>query len=237
MKRLAAPRAVRIHRKEKKWTFRSSPGPHPLQRSVPLAVLVREYFKLTETGREAKRVIGAGEVHVDGRAVKEATFPVGLMDVVTIPKLKQSYRILLDHRGRVLPVPIKADEAKWKLVRIENKTTIQGGKTQLNLHDGRNVLIPKDQYKVGDVLKMSLPDQKVVGALKFEKGTLALVTAGAHSGELAPIESVETTRGPHPTQVLLKGSKDASFRTIKDYVFPVGDKKPEITVPEVSALG
>lgn len=236
LKRLAAPRTVQIARKEATWTFRSAPGPHPGDRSIPLAVLVREYLNLTETGREAKRVIGAGEIEVDGRVRKHPTHPVGLMDVVTATKLKKSFRIMMDRRGRLLPMPIKPAEAKWKLARVEDKTTIKGGKTQLNLHDGRNILLDKDDHATGDVLKISLPDQKIVGSHKFAKGTLAYVTGGAHAGELAPIEEIEVKRGPFPTLVVLKKGKDASFRTVKDYVFAVGDKTPEIEVPEVTVL-
>jgi small subunit ribosomal protein S4e len=237
LKRLAAPRVMKIKRKESKWTFRSSPGPHPLEGSVPLANLVRDYLGLCATGREAKRVIGAGAIEVDGTVRKNPTHPVGLMDVVTIPKTKQSYRMLLDHHGRLIPVPIKADEAKWKLCRVEGKTTVPGGKTQVNLHDGRNLLLAADQYKTGDVVKLALPDQKVLGSHKLEKGTLALVTGGSHSGELAPIDAIEVKRGPYPNLVVLKAGKDEVFRTVKSYVFPVGEKKPDITMPEVSAVG
>jgi small subunit ribosomal protein S4e len=236
MKRLAAPRSLQIHRKEAKWTFRSSPGPHPVDRSIPLSVLVRDYLHLTQTGREAKRVIGAGEIVVDGRVRKKPTHPVGLMDVVTVPKLKKSYRVMMDRRGRLVPMPIKAADATWKFCRVEGKTTVPGGKTQVNLHDGRNLLLAKDEYSTGDVLKLSLPDQKVTGAHKFAKGNVAFVTGGAHSGELAPIEDVEVKRGPFPTLVLLKRSDKESFRTVKEYVFPVGEKAAEVEVPEVKIL-
>ena len=237
MKRLAAPRSVNIHRKEAKWTFRSAPGAHPAERAIPLATLIRDTLGITQTGREAKRVIGNGDVQVDGVVRKEPTHAVGIMDVVSIPKLKKSYRILIDYHGRLVPLPIKTEEATWKLCRVEGKTTIAGGKTQIHLHDGRNILVEKAEYKTGDVLKISLPDQKVMGTHKFTKGTLAYVMGGAHSGELAPIEAVEVKRGPFPTLVVLRRGKDQLFRTIKAYVFPVGDKTPEIQVPEVSVVG
>ena len=57
LKRLNAPRPLRLHRKEKTWTIRSSPGPHPLFASIPLGLLVRDYIGLCDTGREAKRII------------------------------------------------------------------------------------------------------------------------------------------------------------------------------------
>ena len=66
LKRLAAPRTVRLHRKEKKWTIKQSPGPHPLEKSIPLGIIIRDYLKLCDTYREVKRVISSGDIVVDG---------------------------------------------------------------------------------------------------------------------------------------------------------------------------
>jgi small subunit ribosomal protein S4e len=231
MKRIAAPRALILPRKEKKWVYKVSPGAHPVERSVPLAVLVRDHLQLCETGREARRIIGAGDVHVDGVARRDHKFAVGLMDVIHVPKTKQTYRLLLDHHARLIPIEIKSQEAGWKLARVENKTTITGGKTQLNLHDGRNILLAKDTYKTGDVLKIELPSQKIIGGHKMGQGSLGLVVAGAHAGEVANIKAVEVKKGPFPNMVLLAGGDGNEFRTIKDYVFPIGEKTSEIKLP------
>jgi len=237
MKRIAAPRALILGRKEKKWVYKVSPGAHPVQRSIPLAVLVRDHLNLCETGREARRIIGAGDVLVDGEKRKDHKYAVGLMDVVTVPKTKQAFRILLDHHARLVPTEIKATEAGWKLARVENKTTIKGGKTQVNLHDGRNLLLAKDQYKTGDVLKLEVPTQKVLGTHKMAAGTLGLVVGGAHAGEVGPIKAIEVKKGPYENLVLLTGSEGQEFRTIKAYVFPVGEKTADIKMPEVKTSG
>ena len=54
LKRLAAPRTVRLHRKEKTWTIKSSPGPHLLDKSIPLGLIIRDYLGLCDTYRAAK---------------------------------------------------------------------------------------------------------------------------------------------------------------------------------------
>lgn len=232
LKRLAAPRALQLHRKEFKWTYKVTAGPHPVERSIPLANLVRDYLKLCDTGREARRIVSTGQVLVDGVPNKNHKHPVGLMDVVTIPATKQSFRILLDRHARLQVVSIKPEEARWKLARIEDKTTVPGGKTQLNLHDGRNILLPKDGYKTGDVLKIELPTQKIISAHKMAAGTLGLVVDGAHAGAIAPIVAIEVKKGPYPNMVLLQGD-GSEFRTIKHYVFPVGEKTSDVKLPEV----
>lgn len=232
LKRLAAPRALILARKEKKWTYKVTAGPHPVERSISLALVVRDHLKLCDSGREARRIIGAGLVHVDGAPQKNHKHPVGLMDVVHVPALKAQYRILMDYHARLHLVPIKPEEARWKLCRVQDKTTVPGGKTQLNLHDGRNVLLPKNDYATGDCLKLELPTQKVLGAHKMSPGVLGMVTNGAHAGQIAPIKGIEVKKGPYPNLVVLEGSA-GEFRTIKDYVFPVGSKTADVKLPEV----
>ena len=57
------------------------------------------------------------DVLVDGRIVKDSKFPVGLMDIVSIPKLNQHYRMLLDRRGKFELVKIPQGKEQWKLCR------------------------------------------------------------------------------------------------------------------------
>ena len=168
LKRLNAPRVLRLHRKEKTWTIRPSPGPHPLEKSISLGIIVRDYLDLADSLKETRKIITNGEVLVDGVVRKDHKFPCGLMDVVSIPTLKKDFRILFDGRGKLVLVPIASKDANWKLCRVENKKIIKGKKIQLNLHDGRNKIVEKNDYKTGDVLKLSFKDQKIDDTFKFD---------------------------------------------------------------------
>ncbi len=231
LKRLAAPRVVKIHRKEKKWTIKQSPGPHPLDKSVALGLVVRDYLGLCDTYREAKNIIGNGDILVDGKKRKNHKFPCGLMDVISIPKLKKDYRIAYDQKGKLSLVSISGKDAEWKLCRIENKTIVKGKKIQLNLHDGNNKLVDKDEYKSGDVIKINFKDGKINESFKFEKGTVSLITGGSHVGEIANIEDIQIVPSSKPNLAKLKGNTE--FSTIVDYIFPIGKNKPVINLPEV----
>jgi small subunit ribosomal protein S4e len=202
-----------------------------LERSVPLLLIVRDYLGYADTARGARKIISSGEVMVDGVVRSDPKFPCGLMDVISIPKIKENYRVLIDSRGILRIMPISLEEAKWKLCRIEKKTVIKGGKTQLNLHDGRNIIV-EDKYKTGYVLKISIPDQEILDVLPFEKGNVAMITGGRHTGEIGEIESMEITRSSKPNVVNLSG-----FSTTKPHVFPVGKDKPLIKLPEVKRYG
>lgn len=231
LKRLNAPRVLKLHRKERVWTVRTAPGAHALEKSMPLGIVVRDYLRLTDIARESKRVISNGEILVDGIKRKDYKFACGLMDVISIPKLKKDYRVLYDRRGKLALVPIASKDAEWKLCRIENKTIIKGNKVQLNLHDGRNKLVDKDEYKTGDVLKISFKDKKIAELYQFDKGNVSMIIGGTHIGEIATIEDVEIIQSSKPNLVKMKGNAD--FSTLQKYVFPIGKTKPVIELPEV----
>lgn len=232
MKRLVAPKSWGIARKTSTWVSKPRAGPHSTESSVPMIVVLREMLKLCDNSREAKHILGSRGVLVDGRIVTDHKFPVGLMDVVTISKTGDNYRMALDTHGRLVLTTITPEEAKVKLVRIQNKTMLPKGRFQINLHDGRNIILPKNQYKTGDVLKIELPTQKILKQLPLKEGSLALLIAGSHPGSLVTVQSFEIKRGSSQNLV---GFKEG-FSTVWDHVFVVGEKLPEIKLPEASAI-
>ncbi len=223
LKRITVPRSWNIGRKAHFWATKPEPGPHSLEGSVPLVIVLRDYLHVCDTAREARRILGGGKVLLDERVVRDHKRGVGLIDVISLPAVKTNFRCLLDHHGRLHFSEIKATAAKWKLLRVEGKTTLRGGKTQLNLHDGSNLLSDED-VSTGDVLQLTLPGLDVKKILKFSKGAPALVTGGAHVGTIAPLEEAVETRSPRPNIV-----RFAEFETLKQYAFVVGAKKALVT--------
>jgi small subunit ribosomal protein S4e len=226
LKRLLAPKFWKVPKKIAKWTVAPRPGPHKKFESIPLQIIVRDILKLAETGKEAKSIIKKGEVFVDGRARKDHAYPVGLMDVVAIPRIKKYFRVLPTEKGLEL-VEIEESEADKKICRIKNKTTVKKGKMQLNLHDGRNLLVDKDVYKTGDSLLLKLPEQKILEHIKFEKGNLGLVIKGKNSGKIVRIKEVIITRSREPNKVICE-LENKEIEVVKDYVFVVGKQEPAI---------
>ncbi|WP_323736195.1 30S ribosomal protein S4e [Methanosphaera sp. ISO3-F5] len=229
LKRFKAPKTWPIHKKEEKWTTKTSAGPHALDKSLPLVMVLRDILNVAENAREAKIILNNGDVLVDGTARKDHRFPVGFMDVISIPKLNKYYRLIPDYKGRLVLNEIEEKDASFKLVSIENKTTIKGGKTQLNLHDGRNVIIEEDDYKTSDVLLLNVPEQNISDSIKFEVGSLALITGGKHTGEIGKIEEINITKSSKSNTVLI-ATEEGSFLTLAKYVFVVGTDKPVISL-------
>ena len=234
MKRLSQPRRWTLARKESLWAPKTRPGPHATTDSIPLEVAIRDVLGLASTAREARRIINQGSVLVDGAICRDPRRGVGLMDVVSIPDMEGHYRVLYDRHGRIAFVPIQAGEAGWKLARIEGKTTLPKGRTQLNLHDGRNLVIKEDPYKVGDVLRLKVPSQDVAEHLPFGEGAVVYVTGGSHSGEVATIKAKEVTKASTPNIVTLT-TGDQTVRTIEPYAFVVGKESALIALPGVPA--
>tara|TARA_B110000014_G_C20101244_1_gene578093 strand:- start:784 stop:1488 length:705 start_codon:yes stop_codon:yes gene_type:complete len=227
LKRLVAPRSWNIARKKNVWTTRPLPGKHSLEGAIPISTILRDYLNVCDTKREAKIILNDGAVLVDQRVIREPKTAVGLMDVISLPKMKIHLRTVLDNHGRIQFVDVKATEAKWKLVRVENKVVVKGGKTQLNLHDGTNLISDK-KVKTGDVLQLSLPSMKIKKVLEFKEGAQAFIIGGAHVGSIAKIKEIEITRSTKPNLVMYD-----DFQTIKPYSFIVGEKKTMVTLPEV----
>lgn len=236
LKRLSVPRRWSLPRKTHEWAPSPSPGPHAADEGVPLVVALRDMLEVCDTAGEAEQILGQRRVRVDGRVATDPNRPIGLMDVVSFDVEEIHYRVLQDERGRIRLVEIDADEADWKLCRVEDKTHVQGGKIQINLHDGRNVLVNETDTGTGDVLRIGLPDQEVKGSFAFEPGNVALITGGQHAGEVATISKLEVVRSNRPNIVQLEAG-DEEIETIEPYAFVVGDDRPVIELPEVSILG
>ena len=154
------------------------------------------------------------------------------MDIVEIPKTGEAYRVLLDRKGRLQLDLI--DDGSAKLSKIVNKSTIKCGKTQLNLNDGKNVIIDEDAYSVGDVISLKVPEQEIVEVYPLQEGATVLVTGGKHTGELGTVSEIIENKSSNPNTIIIENSAKDEFLTLKDYAFVVGTDAPAISLLEVN---
>ena len=225
MKRLTMPRSWPLPRKSSVWIQKPNPCGHPLDLCMPMGVILRDVLGVAQNRREAKKILHSKLVKVDGAIETDIGRGVGLMDVLTVGDV--SYKCVLDTNGKLRYRTIPAKEASTKICRVMGKTTIKGAKTQVHLHDGRNLLFNENpEYKTGDSLVISLPDQEVKSYHKFEEGSIAYLTGGTHIGELATVRGQDIKRSSKANEVQFD-----DFGTISDYVFiisgesdiPMGD--------------
>ena len=227
LKRFAAPKFWHIEKKTKKFVISPMSGPHAKLSCIPAGILVRDVLGHARNMNEIRAILRSGAFKVDGRIRREPGFPVGLMDVVTVGN--EHYRILPGRKGLTL-AKINSNEAGIKLCRIENKK-YTAKKIQLNLHDGRNVLIEKDNYATGDTLVIELGKGAIRDVIKMKKGSAGLIISGKNAGRSGRIEGITITRSPQPNRIVMSIGGEA-YEIAKDYVIVVGDEKPVINLPE-----
>jgi len=234
LKRLAAPSQWYLPRKTYKWAVRPRPGPHSMKTSIPLIYIVRDYLGYAKTAREARKILNEGKVLVDGRVRKDYKFPVGIMDVVSIPETGEHYRVLPNRIGKLILHPISEEEAKLKPLRISNKRMVKGAKVQLNLHDGSNHLVTmdeKDKYRTAYTVLMKVPEREVVEVIPFEVGAYVFVTQGKNVARKGKIVEVRQFPMGWPDVVTIEDENGELFDTLKEYAFVIGKEKPEISLP------
>ena len=240
LKRLNTPAHLQIKRKHGTFFVKPVSGPHPSRFCLPLLHIIRDLLAIVPNHKEAKKLIGLGYFKIDGKIIRNKSYPVGLMDVLSIDRMNKYYRILPDsHHGLILH-EISEEESAFKLCRINNKTTIKGGHIQLNLHDGRNILIrvqdprnPKeDIYKRMDVLKISIPEQEIQKILRFKENNIALIMSGKNIGQVGKIINILKKFGPKASTVSIQHN-GGHTETLYDYTFIIGEENSEIDIPNI----
>lgn len=222
-KAISMPKVTRMSRKENVWAVTTKSGPYTKETSVALGVVVRNYTKLVNTMREAKKILSNGDVKVNGVIRKKHQFPVGLFDLISIPRQKLFYIMLFDKKGRLVLNELDS-ENKEKICKVTNKVMTKKG-VQLTTNDARTFVGVK--ANVGDSLKISLPEGKIKEVLEFKEGMIAYITKGAHCSKTAKISSV--VEGSIRKKELVKLSDgEKAFETISKNVFVVGKKNPEL---------
>ena len=224
-KRVAAPISWPITRKTHHWVVGANAGAHSMETGIPLLVVVRDILKIANNAREAKKIINEKNICIDGIPRTDYKHMVGLFDIVSIPSVNEYYRVLLDKQNRFKLFKDEAGAAK--LCRINNKTIVNKGAVQLNLHDGTNIPGTND-HKTFDTVIIDKKEKKILKHISYKPGNLAMILGGEHSGEIGKIKQIRKVRGSGTNMVAI--SNDSEFETIEDYVYVIGETTPQIKV-------
>jgi len=229
-KRQMVSREVKIPRKVHFWGVSPAPGKHNAVDSIPMLTALRDYLKIGDKEREVTRILNNKFVKVDGKIVKERRYPIGFMDVVSIEGQDRDYRVLYDSKGRLTLTPDMEKNAGTKLAKVEDKKTTKGGKIQLVLHDGQNIITEDKNIKSGDVLVLKIPEKQILQTLKFQVGNKAFLTGGSHVGKVATVKKIEIKESSHANMIHF----EEGFATVTDYVFIIGTPKFTFEFNEVA---
>jgi small subunit ribosomal protein S4e len=220
-KRLSAPTSWPVERKTAVFTVKAHGGPHG-EAGVPLVVVLRDVLGYVDSTREAEYALNSGGVTVNGEAPSSIRRPIGMFDILALPERDEYYRVFPDEGGRLGLTPIEEEAADSKLAKITDKTSVAGDRTQLNLHDGANlVLEDADAYAAGDSIVIT-PDNEVVAHFEFEVGALVTAVDGSHAGDIGELEERVVAPGSSPNTVRVDDGEDG-FETIEEYVVVIDE--------------
>lgn len=218
------------------WAPRPSTGPHKLRESLPLNLILRNRLKYALTGREANAIVMQRLIRVDGKVRTDKTYPAGFMDVVTIERTNETFRLLYDVKGRFVLHLITDEEGAYKLCKVKRQQTGMKGVPYIATHDARTIRYADPLIKVDDSVRIHIKTGKVEDVLKFEVGNLCMITGGHNIGRVGIIQLREKHPGSHEI-VRVRDAAGHDFATRKGNVFIIGKgSEPSVSLPKNKGL-
>lgn len=232
LKRLNAPKSWMLGKLGGVFAPRPSTGPHKLRESLPLVIFLRNRLKYALNYNEVKKIVMQRLVKIDNKVRTDPNYPAGFMDVISIEKTNENFRLIYDVKGRYTIHRISPEEAKYKLCKVKKLQTGPKGIPFIVTHDGRTIRYPDPNIKIHDTVRFDLDTNKILDFLKFETGNLCMITGGRNLGRIGTIMDRER----HPGSFDIIHVKDALghvFSTRMSNVFVIGKgSKTYVSLPK-----
>merc|ERR1711963_193629 len=143
-----------------------SAGPHKTRECLPLMIFLRNRLKYALTYQEVKKILFQRLIKIDGQVRADKTYPAGFMDVISIERTGENFRLIYDVKGRFAVHRISAEEAKYKLCKV------------------RKVAV-----------KYDIASGKIEDFIKFDSGNLCMITGGRNLGRVGVVTHRERHPG------------------------------------------
>ncbi|KAL9263587.1 Small ribosomal subunit protein eS4-like protein [Drosera capensis] len=194
---------------------------------------------------------GNRQVLVDGKVRTDKTYPAGFMDIVSIPKPNENFRLLYDTKGRFRLHSMRDEDAKvvsllgrrgkgcvpsaYKLCQIRSVEFGKEGIPYLNTYDGRTIRYPDPLIKANDTIRLDLETNKITDFIKFDVGNVVMVTGGRNRGRVGVIKNREKHKGSFET-IHVTDADGHEFATCQGNVFIIRKgSKPWVSLPKGGA--
>ena len=224
LKSLSAPKTWAIKRKKQVYIVRPQGIGQSLSFTMPLGIVFKEMLKYCKTNSEVRKILQEKEIYVDEKRVKRTDESIGLFSTLAIKTTNEYFRLTINQNGKLELKKIDKEESTIRPSVIKNKKVLGKGSIQINLNDGRNLLVKKNDYKTGDSLILSLPAQEVKEHIALGKGAIIILTGGKHIGTTGTVEEIDKNK----IKFVSKDKK--TYETEKRYAVAIGSKKPSVMV-------
>ncbi|KAJ7085082.1 ribosomal family S4e-domain-containing protein [Mycena epipterygia] len=111
---------------------------------------------------------------IDNKVGTDPTFPAGFMDVISIEKSGEHFRLLYDVKGRFIVHHVTPKEATYKLLKVRKVAIGAGGVPHIVTAD--------PSISVNDTVKYDLEQGKIVDFIKFDTSNMCIITGGRNMG-------------------------------------------------------
>jgi small subunit ribosomal protein S4e len=232
LKRINAPSHWMLDKMSGIYAPKPTPGPHKAMDCIPLTILLKNRLRYCMNATEVKKIVldKSGNIKIDNKVRRDCNFPCGIMDVVSIEKTGEFFRILLDVKGRFQPHKIDAKEATFKLCKVVKKAIGKNKIPYCVTNDGRTLRYQHPEIKVNDTLKLSLETGEILEWYKYEQGNVAIVIGGTNKGRVGAISRIERHDASFNIVHLADG-KGKKFATRVGNMMVIGrGKRPAITL-------
>ncbi len=219
VKSLAAPKFFAIHRKESHYVTKPNPGRHTLERSISLSLAIKKMDAAKSTS-EAARVIRSGTVLVNGVAIKESKYPVGLNDLIEIKDAGKSSRIGIESHAKVVLEEEKHPNVEATVYRVIGKYKTTKGQIMLRLHDG-SITKAENDVKVNDSVTLD-KKRKISKVLNMGPGSECFVISGVHVGTTGRIKTITPGTEKMEARAVITPKSGEEFETILKNVMIIG---------------
>ncbi|KAI5180694.1 small subunit ribosomal protein S4e [Nematocida sp. AWRm80] len=232
LKRLNAPKSWMLDKLGGTFAPRPRCGPHKLVESLPLCLIVRRKLSFAQNSKEVEYIIRNRVIKVDGKVRTDPKYPAGIMDVVSIPKIHENYRILYNTNKKFCLQPITEEEAKFKLCKVVAKNMGLKGIMTIHTNDGRTIKYVTPDIQVGDTIKYNLEKQEMEGFFPFEVGRTGFALRGKNIGCVGIIKEIKKHVGGFE-MVTLQDQDGRTFLTRASNIIAIGSNgESMITLPK-----
>jgi len=231
LKRVNAPRHWMLDKLCGVFAPRPSAGPHKLRECLPLIIILRNRLKYALTNRETTMILMQRVISVDGKVRTDPCYPAGFMDVVSITRTNEHFRLLYNVRGKFALHKISGNEVDIKLLKVKRAQLGPKGVPFISTHDGRTLRYPHPNIQVNDTVKLNLKTNQIEDTVKFAVGALVMCVRGRNTGRVGVLKQIEKHEGSN-TIVYVEDLAGRAFATLLDNVFAIGvGKKALVSLP------
>lgn len=117
------------------------------------------------------------------------------MDVVTLPKTNDRFRVLFDMKKRFYFKKISDQESKFKLCKVVKKGVGANKVPYIVTHDGRTIRYFHPEISVNDTIQFNLETNQIESYVKMEQGVVAMAYSGNNTGRYGIVTKIEKHPG------------------------------------------